>query len=148
MSNTIEGMFDDMCEMLEHNRNKLMNDIQDFHWKFKLPSSPQPRQLPLDMASFRIAFMEEELAEYIQAYNDCDLEGQFDALIDLVYVVLGTAHMQGLPFNEGWDRVHEANMKKMRAADASDSKRRSTYDVIKPEGWVAPDLSDLILENK
>jgi len=36
-------------------------------------------------------------------------------------------------------------MKKVRAAtDGSDSKRGSSLDVVKPEGWIAPDLSDLV----
>jgi hypothetical protein len=35
-------------------------------------------------------------------------------------------------------------MKKVRALRAVDSQRGSTYDVVKPSGWVAPDLSDLV----
>lgn len=69
---------------------------------------------------------------------------QFDALIDLAYVVLGTAHLQGFDFEEGWRRVHAANMSKVRARRKSDSKRKSKFDVVKPEGWQAPVLTDLI----
>jgi predicted HAD superfamily Cof-like phosphohydrolase len=68
----------------------------------------------------------------------------FDGIIDLVYVSLGLAYFCKLPFNEGWQRVHWANMKKVRAERPEDSKRGSTYDIIKPEGWEAPKLSDLL----
>lgn len=49
-------------------------------------------------------------------------------------------------FREAWDRVHRANMAKVRAERASDSKRGSSFDVVKPEGWQAPDLGDLVNE--
>jgi len=68
---------------------------------------------------------------------------QLDALVDLAYVVLGTAFMHGFDFNEAWRRVHAANMQKVRATSPDVSKRNSSLDVVKPEGWTPPDLSDL-----
>lgn len=139
-------------------RPNLFEDIIDFHEKFGLTFNGKPRVLDEELAKFRVGFMAEELGEYcldhqnteefVQMMKDAivsvPLEKQFDALIDLVYVVLGTAYMQGFDFNEGWRRVHEANMKKVRAERAVDSTRGSTYDVIKPPGWCPPDLSDLV----
>ena len=44
------------------------------------------------------------------------------------------------PWEKCWDLVHNANMKKERAAeDASNSKRKSSLDVIKPPNWVSPE---------
>jgi hypothetical protein len=37
------------------------------------------------------------------------------------------------------DAVQKANMAKVRVAKAEDSKRGSTFDVRKPEGWVGPE---------
>jgi predicted HAD superfamily Cof-like phosphohydrolase len=143
----------------------LFADIAAFHEKFSLEYGGLPRVLPEDLAKFRIGFMAEELGEYclddaataegiptmftelIQenaAPQNIPLDKQLDALVDLVYVALGTAYLQGFNFNEAWRRVHEANMKKVRALRAVDSARGSTYDVIKPDGWQAPDLSDLV----
>jgi len=50
---------------------------------------------------------------------------------------------QGLNFLEAWNRVHYCNMQKVRALRAEDSTRGSIYDVVKPPGWVKPDLTDL-----
>ena len=122
----------------------LFSAVQKFHQKFDLPSSSRPSPLPQDLSSFRLKFMYEELLEYEAAVAAGDLEKQFDALIDLVYVALGTAYLHGFPFNEGFSRVQEANLKKMRAHTANDSKRGSAFDVVKPEGWEPPDLSDLV----
>jgi predicted HAD superfamily Cof-like phosphohydrolase len=118
--------------------------IKEFHVKFELEYKDKPRTLPLELRHFRIDFMEEELVEYIEASHSGNLEKQLDALVDLVYVALGTAHMQGFDFNEAFKRVHEANMKKIRATNAESSKRKSAFDVIKPPGWSPPDLSDLV----
>lgn len=123
----------------------LFRDIAQFHRKFFLPPvAPVPSQLPVDMAEFRAKFMQEEVDEYKKAVAEGDLEGQLDALVDLVYVAMGTAYLQGLPFNCAWDRVQAANMAKIRAVRESDSKRGSLYDVVKPEGWTPPRHLDLI----
>lgn len=122
----------------------LMKDIEDFHRKFELHGPQIPTQLPSDLHEFRVDFMLEELHEYRMAHNQGNIVDQLDALVDLTYVVLGTAYLHGFDFNEAWRRVHAANMAKVRAASEVDSKRGSAYDVVKPEGWTAPDLSDLV----
>lgn len=134
------------------------------------PSGPQ--ELEHELAMFRIGFMVEELAEYAIAsgytgiarqLNELhqnikennrwltkrneggrNLEIQFDSLIDLVYVAIGTAYHHGVDFDEGWRRVHEANMNKVLAKSADESKRGYRFDVVKPKGWMPPDLSDLV----
>jgi predicted HAD superfamily Cof-like phosphohydrolase len=77
------------------------------------------------------------------------LESQLDALVDEVYVVLGTAYLQfgARIFNEAWRRVHHANMQKERAQKSGDSKRDSTFDVIKPMGWTPPNHIDLVTDH-
>lgn len=122
----------------------MWRDIVAFHEKFRIAYDGGPRTLPEDLQGFRLQFLAEEFTEYDDAVDNKNLEQCFDALIDLVYVALGTAYLHGFNFPEGWDRVHKANMKKIRAARASQSKRSSIYDVIKPPGWRAPDLSDLV----
>lgn len=119
-------------------------DIVMFHVKYELTYKGPPRKLPEDLSEFRIKFMQEELDEYKKAVASGNLHEQFDALIDLVYVALGTAYMHGFNFPEGWRRVHEANMRKVRVLKADDSKRGSTYDVIKPPGWAPASLYDLL----
>lgn len=142
---------------------EMFQDIAEFHRRFGLEYKGPPRALPLDLGVFRTGFIAEELSEYVspkQEHHDrlvglvksyyedmrhgVTLEKQFDALIDMVYVAMGTAYLQGFAFDEGWRRVHEANMKKVRAMDASHSTRNSTHDVVKPPGWTPPDLSDLV----
>ena len=118
-----------------------IDDIRAFHEKFNLTYDGPPRQLPDDLKGFRERFLLEEVQEYVLAVTQ---EDRLDALVDLMYVLLGTAYLHGFDFSEAWRRVHRANMSKVRAYSADDSKRNSTHDVVKPQGWVAPDHSDLV----
>lgn len=144
----------------------LTRDIREFHEKFELTYKGKPRSLPIDLLTFRLKFLLEELEEYelnATALADqllpdfigrddgmilINLERALDALVDLVYVALGTSYLHGFNFDEAWRRVHHANMQKVRApsAEASEasSGRGSTYDVIKPPGWEPPRHVDLV----
>lgn len=123
------------------------NDVRDFHTKFDVPTDAQiaaPCIPEEDVVAYRADFMQEELDEYKTSCAEGNLEGAIDALIDLVYVVKGTALLHGISpslWAELWDDVHAANMRKERANSSADprSKRSHSLDVVKPEGWVGPD---------
>lgn len=155
-------------------RGTYFEDVGAFHQKFGLPinGDTQPQQLSSDLLAFRGKFMLEELAEFFvacgrpevgrtlktvgMALTDLVHEPQFnhsledaaDALADLVYVALGTAHFMGLPFDAVWAEVQRANMAKERAKGGDDprSKRRHASDVVKPEGWTPPNHGPAIAE--
>lgn len=116
------------------------DDVVEFHTQFGLPTGGRPQLLTDELFGFRIKFLHEELAEFSAAHNRGDLAEAADGLVDLVYVVLGTATMMGLPWQALWDEVHRANMKKIRVASSDESKRGSAFDVRKPASWVPPDL--------
>lgn len=108
--------------------------------------------------SLRLALITEELRELAEALRDDDLEGALDALVDLRYVLDGTVVEFGLHnmatiedeygevpaviFTTAFYRVHSANMAKL----GPDGKPiiDATGKIRKPEGWKAPDLSDLV----
>jgi len=135
-----------MTKLLRERLAHLTGDITEFHEKFRLAYDGPPRTLGDDLLSFRVKFMQEELDEYAEAAAEGDLEKQLDAIIDLIYVALGTLLLQGLlpAFAPGWIRVQQANMAKVRTERVEDSKRGSTFDVVKPEGWKPPTHADLI----
>lgn len=119
----------------------MYDDVVEFHAKFGLPipSDGPPRNLTPEEFEFRFKFLQEELAEYAAAVRDSNLVKAADALADIVYVALGTAAMQRLPFGDIWTAVQKANMAKVRAVSAAESKRGSALDVVKPAGWVGPE---------
>jgi predicted HAD superfamily Cof-like phosphohydrolase len=143
------------------------HDVLAFHEKFGIGYDGPPRNLPgsipveailhlkrfvhlcrlrgpENLRAFRAGFMGEEVLEWCEAEETGNVAAAFDALIDGVYVHHGTAVFAGFPFNLGWERVHAANMQKTRAPATGSAKRGSAHDVVKPAGWVAPTLDDLV----
>tara|TARA_R100000458_G_C8220349_1_gene204929 strand:- start:410 stop:796 length:387 start_codon:yes stop_codon:yes gene_type:complete len=113
----------------------MQDDVKTFLIKFELMYRGKPRKLSPELHQTRVEHIHEEACEYMMANN---LEDKFDALIDLVYVAIGTALLHGLDFEEGWRRVHQANMRKVR-----DKSTRVKSGIKKPEGWQKPYLKDL-----
>lgn len=121
-------------------------DIAEFHGKFGLEGSKTPKLLDPATMVFRLNFLTEELNEIHKGHAEQDIAQIADGLIDLVYVAMGTAHMMGLPWQALWDEVQSANMRKVRTTDPSQSKRGSSLDVVKPEGWVGPNIEKVLEE--
>tara|TARA_R110000868_G_scaffold356493_1_gene617979 strand:+ start:39 stop:443 length:405 start_codon:yes stop_codon:yes gene_type:complete len=119
-------------------------DIINFHNKFGLKYDGKPMLLDKNTTDFRIKFIQEELNELIESSNNNDIVGMADALVDIVYVAMGTAYMMGLPWQELWSEVQRSNMEKVRALNSSESKRNTSLDVVKPKGWTPPNLELII----
>jgi len=120
-----------------------VNDIREFQARFGVESEPDPTFPPADKSAFRFEHLAEELHELGVAIDQCDLDGIADALVDLTYIAIGAALEWGINFEACWEEVHRANMSKVRAsADGSDSKRGSSLDIVKPEGWTEPNIHE------
>lgn len=139
-----------------NNQPDFLADIAAFHERFGLSVEDGPFNQPdLSLLNFRSKTHVEEAKEFQDAAEqfmdtgnpEC-LAKMLDACVDQVYFVLGTAYVMGWDFSEAWKRVHAANMEKVRAAKASDSKRGSKFDVVKPPDWVAPSLLDLTVPSE
>lgn len=131
-----------MSESKKH-LNYMLHLIREMHRKFEItheqvPFSPEEKD-------FRVIAMQEELDEYRDADS---LEERFDAIIDLVVFALGTAEREGMldVFEGGYTKVMCANM----AKELGGNEKRGGFqlDLRKPEGWRAPDHSDLLVDLK
>lgn len=82
-----------------------------FNEKFGLGRQDEgsiPSLLGDELFLFRCQFLLEELHELISSHRSGDLPGIADALADLVYVALGTAHLCRIPFDEVFEEVQRA----------------------------------------
>lgn len=127
-----------------------IRQVKEFHEKFGLPVGGKDVIIDdFHLQEFRTKFIAEELHELEEALAKGNRVKAFDALLDLAYVVHGTALFMGIT-PEMWDKgesaVHFANMQKVRAQTTTDSKRGTTFDVVKPEGWEPPEgiLEDIL----
>ena len=122
----------------------MLDDVVEFHDKILGIEPPDsPTLITQEFVIERGRFMTEELEEYFKAGMTGDIVATADALADIIYVALGTAHMMGLPFKDIWDHVHRANMRKVRGV----TKRGNLVDAKKPADWVPPEagIAALIL---
>ena len=118
-----------------------VQDVINFRNKYGLPINYKPTFLDKDHMFFRLNHIQEEFNELSKAVKDKDMVEIADALTDLCYVSIGTALSMGINIKATWEEVHYSNMQKVRAkSDGSNSKRKSSFDIVKPEGWVPPNI--------
>lgn len=93
--------------------------------------------------SLRFELAREENMEYISACYDGDKVEILDALVDQMYVLLGTINFHGMQdiFDEAFNRVHENNLTKFPNGKVL---RNPDGKILKPEGFKSVNLSDLV----
>ena len=125
----------------------MIESVQAFHAKFDLPTGDKDYLTGDPMTTkFRSKFLQEELDEFVASMENEDKVAAFDALLDLAYVTYGTALFLGISpeqWYQGFAAVQHAYMTKVRADSALDtrSKRKNSFDVVKPEGWAGPEMT-------
>lgn len=85
----------------------------------------------------------EEYAELRQAYALNDEIEQFDAVLDLIVVLIGFGLSQGWPMPEGWAEVMRSNFAKVDPVTGK-VRKREDGKILKPEGWTPPDLKRVL----
>lgn len=85
----------------------------------------------------------ELIREEVQELEDSRTkEDDLDALIDILVVTIGAIHSMGADAEGAWKEVMSTNFAKI----GEDGKVRKREDgkVLKPTGWVAPDLTPFL----
>lgn len=113
--------------------------VGEFRKKMGLPVSDTPHLLSGNETMYFSRFILEELSEFMKANEEGTLVDAADALVDMIYVAMGMAHAMGLPYDELFPVVHQANMAKQPANEVIRSMRGSQYDVVKPLNWEPPE---------
>lgn len=116
----------------------MFDDVAEFHIKILgQPSADTPSLISQEWLLERFRFLAEESNEYLEAGMRGDIVGAVDGLLDIIYVALGTLYIMGIPVQECWNHVQQANMSKVRGM----TKRGNAFDAAKPTGWVAPEAA-------
>lgn len=125
-------------------RSREFDDVREFQRKFGWTHATKPTLIPdHQRLKERLALIDEEVGELHDAIESRSLVDAADALVDIVYVVLGLAAILGLPWRLLWDDVHRANMAKQRGVKPE--RATHTIDVIKPPGWVGPKTREILI---
>ena len=89
--------------------------VEEFHTTFGNTTPDKPTMPTAEKLNFRIAFMQEELAELKEAFEKGDLVEYADALGDLQYVLDGAFIDAGLHTKKAeiMEEIHRSNMSKV-----------------------------------
>jgi predicted HAD superfamily Cof-like phosphohydrolase len=82
------------------------------------------------------SLIDEEFKELQEAF---DMEAELDALIDILVVTIGAIHSAGFDAEGAWKEVMQTNFAKIDK-DTGKVRKREDGKVLKPLGWVAPNL--------
>jgi len=126
-----------------------VQDIRDMHDHFGMSEKfeKMDQRTKMQFLLFRERFLREEMSELHGAIGASNGEPPnkaeiVDALIDLCVVAIGTLDAFGIDADKAWNLVLQANMLKEPGVKESRPNPFGLPDLIKPEGWVAPDHSD------
>lgn len=122
----------------------IFDDTMAFQQKYGLWRKDQFGILPEEEMKVKIGHLYEELAEIDKAHKEGNIYEISDGLTDLIYVASGLLNLMNMPARALWNDVQARNMQKIRATKDNVGKRGSTFDVIKPEGWLPPRTKDII----
>jgi predicted HAD superfamily Cof-like phosphohydrolase len=109
------------------------DQVAEFHRSFGHPVRDRPAFLPSPRSDARVAWMREEIDEFVES---TDVVDQADAMIDLIYFAVGTLVEMGVRPGPLFDIVHGANMAKLWPDGAP--RRREDGKTIKPPAWRDP----------
>ena len=90
-----------------------------------------------------IDLIEEEYKELKLAIDNNDLVEVLDALEDMVVVTIGAMHSAGFDGEGGWKEVMGTNFAKIDK-ETGKVRKREDGKVLKPTGWVPPDLTPFL----
>lgn len=118
--------------------------IEEFHKAFKIHWNDTPTIPDAETVRLRYNLGLEELQEFMDACQVEDPVKVFDALVDQLYILVGTAHIFGMAdaLEEGFREVHKSNMTKL------DEQGKPVYredgKVIKSHLYKKPELEEVL----
>ncbi|MFL6977053.1 HAD family hydrolase [Bacillus inaquosorum] len=115
--------------------NKQYGMVRDFQHKFGQPVADKPTEMGLERRISRLEYMDEELNEFLSANTVVD---QADAMIDLIYLAIGTLVELGVKPEKLFEIVHKANMSKLWP-DGKVHTNPANGKIVKPPTFVRPE---------
>ena len=119
---------------------KQINQVSEFHKAFNVPIIDTPKLPSVQRCKLRHDLLQEEVNELYDASKFGDVVEVADAIIDCLYVLLGTAVEYGLSriLEKCFDEVHRSNMSKL-GLDGNPVVRHDGK-VLKGENYSPPNL--------
>jgi predicted HAD superfamily Cof-like phosphohydrolase len=111
--------------------------------KFMRASDQTVGELNAEQYKLYLSLMDEEWKELKAALVLEDRVEQLDALLDFIVVTIGAIHSGGFDGEGGWKEVISTNLAKIDK-ETGKVRKREDGKVLKPVGWVPPELSPFV----
>lgn len=120
----------------------MIEDVEAFHRVMGVPVKYTPEWPSDERKDLRQSLISEECLELVTAlyHDDKDMAYVAREIADLIYVCIGTALEFGIDLERVWNEVHRSNMANVDPVTGK-VRRREDGKILKPEGWMPPDLS-------
>ena len=112
--------------------------VHEFHEQFEIHVAAHPTVMDEATRKLRIALIQEEFNELIEALDTKNLSGVAKELADLLYVVYGTAVSCGIDMKPVFREVHRSNMSKVGGYKREDGKW------VKPPTYSPAEISPIL----
>jgi len=96
-----------------------------------------------DQFDLYVNLIDEEFKELKEAIANNDIVEVLDALEDILVVTIGAIHSAGFDGEGGWKEVMKTNFAKVDK-ETGMVRKREDGKVLKPVGWIAPDLKPFV----
>ena len=129
-------------------KSEWLSDINDMHYKFGATEWVEDMyrsknyKILNDFLAFRLDFLEEEFEETQAAFLNKDHKEVVDGLIDLIVIAIGTLDLFNCDADKVWKEIHKSNMAKEPGANKSRKNPFGLPDMVKPEGWKGPNITE------
>ena len=121
----------------------MQNDVKIFMEACgqEVRNSPSYELSSQDQANLYMELIREEFEELKDGHANKDIVEVADACGDLIWVILGLCNTVGINIHPVWHEITASNLSKTVNGNVI---RRADGKILKPEGWVAPDLKKFI----
>lgn len=136
------GLIKALSERLEMRQTVHMTAFEEQAFFMRACGHTTNKSNPAQADMYR-NLISEEFGELCEAEAAEDTVEEFDAVLDLIVVLIGYGLSRGWPMDEGWAEVMRSNMAKIDPYSGS-VRRREDGKILKPEGWTPPDLDSLL----
>jgi predicted HAD superfamily Cof-like phosphohydrolase len=122
-----------------------MNPFRDQE-KFMKACDQTVGEFNVEQFTLYTKLIEEEWKELNVAINNVDQVETLDALIDIIVVTIGALHSMGADVEGAWKEVMMTNFAKIDH-ETGKVRKREDGKVLKPVGWVPPNLEPFVKKN-
>ena len=120
--------------------SKVFTDVAVFLAAVGQETPKKPTIIETPQPNLYKKLIDEEYAEFIEAWEANDDVEKLDACFDMIWVIVGYMKSRGWDCNGAWEEGAQSNLSKI---DPTTGKviRREDGKILKPEGWKEPDFT-------